>query len=183
MRFTLNYRGKLLANGKPEHKHEIRKMFHKQLKIFWKQTQLNSIFDLSSDPSKDSDSIIKCIKDFKFVPLICQKIGLVAEIEITLLRPEKPGKIVTQGGDIDNRLKTLFDALQIPKLSQIKKVKPQSGENPFFCLLEDDNLIQSVSVKTHQLLEHPNDSSEVLFFIHITPIPTDVFWSVQALFG
>jgi hypothetical protein len=35
-------------------------------------------------------------------------------LKITLLRPEEPGAIILQSGDIDNRLKTLFDALSVP---------------------------------------------------------------------
>ena len=87
----------------------------------------------------------------------------VANISITLLRPEPPGNIVVEGGDIDNRLKTIFDALRVPKLHEIP-----SGETdaiarmrpPFHCLLEDDKLITSVSVKTAQLLDISPDDKE-----------------------
>jgi hypothetical protein len=36
---------------------------------------------------------------------------------------------------------------------EIKNNTPGEGENPFFCLLEDDNLITKVSVTTDRLLE------------------------------
>jgi hypothetical protein len=37
----------------------------------------------------------------------------VAEIGLTFLCPEPAGQIVAQGGDIDNRIKTLLDSLKI----------------------------------------------------------------------
>ncbi len=95
--------------------------------------------------------------EFAFVPLVSAEMNVVAELSITLLRPEPPGGLITQGGDIDNRLKTLFDALTVPRQSNAlpSGVAPTKDESPFFCLLEDDNLITSVSVRTEQLLE-PN---------------------------
>jgi hypothetical protein len=41
----------------------------------------------------------------------------------------------------------------------------------FYCLLEDDNLITAVSVRTEQLLEPNNDPNQVDLFINVT---TDV---------
>ena len=92
-----------------------------------------------------------------------------AELSLTLLRPEPPGNLLTQGGDIDNRLKTLFDALTMPRHANALPVgaKPEEGEMPFFCLLEDDNLVTSVQVRTEQLLEPECDSSVVELFIFV----------------
>ena len=65
-----------------------------------------------------------------------------------ILRPEKPGGIIVQSGDIDNRLKTLFDALCLPpQTNQIPKDEGLSiNESPMYCLLEDDSLITSIKV-------------------------------------
>ena len=71
-------------------------------------------------------------------------------LNILFLRRDSPGKVIS-GGDIDNRLKTLFDALSIPNRSQIVGT-PESNESPFFCLLEDDSLITEVRVETDRLL-------------------------------
>jgi hypothetical protein len=50
------------------------------------------------------------------------------------LRADIPGKVV-QSGDIDNRLKTLFDALRMPA-SDLEMAEcasgPANGEEPFF---------------------------------------------------
>lgn len=48
-------------------------------------------------------------------------------MEITLLRPEPPGSIVSSG-DIDNRLKTLFDALELAKGTIIPSLFHPSGK-------------------------------------------------------
>jgi hypothetical protein len=107
---------------------------------------------------------------FTFVPLVNAEMNVVAEVSITLLRPEPPGGVITQGGDMDNRLKTLFDALTMPRHSnQLKPgMVPTAGEEPFFfCLLEDDNLLTTVAVRTEQLLEPDIDPSEVDITIHI----------------
>jgi hypothetical protein len=44
---------------------------------------------------------------------------------------------------------------------------PQMDEDPFLCLLEDDNLITGISLKTHQLFEPVQNRSEALLLIHV----------------
>ena len=41
-------------------------------------------------------------------------------------------------------------------------VTPTGDEAPFFCLLEDDNLVTAVSVRTEQLLEPVGDDASVV---------------------
>lgn len=89
----------------------------------------------------------------------------MAHLDITILRPEEPGSIVTFGGDIDNRLKTLLDALSIPKPDQIPQGDAQGNdEDPLHCLLEDDNLITGLNVSVDRLLGE-SDPSNVLVLI------------------
>jgi len=53
-----------------------------------------------------------------------------------------------------NRLKTLFDAMRIPEAGERYADRtPSEDEKPFFfCLLEDDKLLNKVSVETDDLL-------------------------------
>jgi hypothetical protein len=104
-----------------------------------------------------------------FVPLITQEMDVVAELTITLLRPEPPGGLITQGGDLDNRLKTLFDALTMPRHSNAlpSGAVPQPEQTPFFCLLEDDHRVTAVSVRSEQLLEPDIESTLVDASIHV----------------
>ena len=92
---------------------------------------------------------------------------LVAELDILLLRPEDPGSIV-QRADIDNRLKTLFDALRYPSIPQEIPARwsPADGEAPLFCLLDDDRLITRVNVDTDRLLAS-NSPDEVDLTIRV----------------
>ncbi|HZO42622.1 MAG TPA: hypothetical protein VFE97_25630 [Methylomirabilota bacterium] len=53
--------------------------------------------------------------EFWFVPLISQRAGLIVELDVLFLRPQLPGAVVSSGGDLDNRIKTLLDALRIPE--------------------------------------------------------------------
>ncbi len=142
MEFTLKFSGDLKANAGKEDKHLIRKEFHVQMKELWNHQPLRDHQDLKRE-------LIKNIGNFNFLPLVSEKLAFTAEIDIIMLRPGTPGKIITEGGDIDNRLKTLFDALRVPdNITALPKINsPDEDEDPFCCLLEDDNLITRVSVK------------------------------------
>jgi hypothetical protein len=188
MEFTLVYQGTLRANGSIKEKQDIRREFHKQLAELWKQEPLSSRTQnspvllnnvvttgmLSTDPT----SVMQKVNDFQFIPIVSSKLNLIAELDITFLRPEPPGCIVTQGGDIDNRLKTLFDAFRIPKESKEipKGDVPSPGENPFYCLLEDDSLITKVAVRTDRLLKPCTDSSFVELLIAVRTKITRMSW-------
>ena len=71
-------------------------------------------------------------------------------------------------GDIDNRIKTLFDALKVPSKADLDVERPESTE-PFFCLLEDDALITNFSVETDRLLGTPSmPANQVHLVIEVT---------------
>ena len=59
-------------------------------------------------------------------------------------------------------MKTIFDALRIPSgKSELGGYNtPQNGENPFFCLLEDDSLISHASIETDTLLQPTGNDSD-----------------------
>lgn len=175
MRFTLTYSGDLRANARPDHKHDLRKAFHKQLVMLWQQQPLvDNRWWFDGSKSKATVNLNREIGEFKFVPLVSPDLHLICELEIFMLRPGAPGAIITQGGDIDNRLKTLFDALRIPQNeSELPRgVPPEANETPFFCLLEDDVLISAVSVQTDRLLMPTTSTATVHLDIQVTTQPT-----------
>ncbi|MDP1740127.1 hypothetical protein [Polaromonas sp.] len=162
MRLTLHYRGILRANGTPSHKHDLRRHFHEQLATLWRQKPLAEQPELILPRVGNGYCLLRPLSGTVFVPLISEEMNAVAELEVSILRPEPPGGLLTQGGDIDNRLKTLFDSLTMPRhLNQLPPSAEQASDSPFFCLLEDDNLVTSVSVRTEQLLEPIEDKSVV----------------------
>jgi hypothetical protein len=115
-------------------------------------------------------SLIQQLHGFTFAPLVSQRVHLVAELDVQVLWPQAPGAIITSGGDIDNRLKTLLDALKMPSepTALPPGVGPQLGEEPFFCLLEDDSLVTKLAVDTARLLEPTGSTSEVELWIRVT---------------
>jgi hypothetical protein len=169
MKFRLYYRGSLKSNGKPNEKHNLRMHFHSQLEDLWKRLPL-------SEQSKDflnldyELSAIKKVSDVNYAAVVNSNNHLVAELDILMLRPEEPGSVVTQGGDIDNRLKTLLDALTIPKPDQVVSDKV-CIDRINHCLLEDDNLVTGLNVKVDRLLGS-NDPSEVILIIAISVTAT-----------
>ncbi len=164
MNFTLTYDGKLNANGDSRHKHKIRQVFHRQLAELWKASPLSQHGTL--DPS-----LTKKIGNYQFLPLTSRARQENAELKIIMLRPQTgPGFIIGEGGDIDNRLKTLFDSLRMPdKVEELPAGEdPAEGEDPFFCLLENDILITGLSVRTDRLLEPAQKNSYVKLLVEVS---------------
>jgi hypothetical protein len=79
---------------------------------------------------------------------------LACQLSITFLRQQAPGQLLGEGGDIDNRLKTLSDALRMPTKDEAQqaKIEPLADNDPIHCLLQDDALVTKVSVETDRLL-------------------------------
>jgi hypothetical protein len=189
VQFTLYYRGRLKSNAGPADKHALRQHFHRQLKRLWTQPPLADYVRMLL-PERLNDlglpeelSIIKKLHGFEFAPLVCEKVALVAELQIQMLWPQAPGAIVSAGGDIDNRLKTLFDSLKMPSETTAlpKGTSPSQDEKPFYCLLEDDRLITRVDVETDRLLEPDLDPAEVALFIRVRTRQLRVMWGTVGL--
>lgn len=103
---------------------------------------------------------------YRFVPLISRYFGTACSLNILFLRRDNPGNLIKSGGDIDNRLKVLFDGLTVPEHENHVDGPAQAGEDPFFCLLEDDALITDVSVTTDRLLL-PMETDEHIHNVHL----------------
>lgn len=95
-----------------------------------------------------------------FLPLISKSSKTFCEIDVTFLRQQAPGQLIGEGGDIDNRAKTLLDAMRMPSRTELDQISSLSQDvNPdlFFCLLQDDSLITKLTVETDRLLRSAND--------------------------
>ena len=169
MKFRLYYQGPLKSNGRPKDKQLLRRAFHPQLKDLWNHQPLNELAKDFLDPNKQELNVLdNSVEGWTFASVINAKHYLVAALDITMLRQEDPGSLVAKGGDIDNRLKTLFDALAIPKADQIPKDDaPRKDEQPFHCLLEDDRLITGLNVTVDRLLGAEIKPGEVLLIIGV----------------
>ncbi len=100
-----------------------------------------------------------------FIPLVTDNMDIRCGLEILFLRPEEPGMIV-RGADLDNRLKSLLDALRVPDTAD----GVESEDAPIFCLLQDDKMISEIKVTADQLLLLPKQASVT---------PNDVFLVVN----
>lgn len=167
MEFRLTYEGRLLGASKKharaEHKHEIRKVFHNQLKRQWDN---HRFLRHETDPHTGK-SLRETLagqfhhNGYEFVPIVNTRYDLLCSLDILMLRPDPPGAVV-QSGDLDNRLKTLLDALRMPSnQAELAGYEPSEGEHPFFVLMEDDQLVDRLAVESDTLLE-PTGSSEVV---------------------
>jgi len=109
------------------------------------------------------------VADCYFIPLIKESLSLVCELDILFLRKEEPGSLVKQGGDIDNRIKTLFDGLRMPNKEEMEFCGSDPIPLPFYCLLEEDTLITAVNIRTGRLLTQPDSNQfEVRLVIDVT---------------
>jgi hypothetical protein len=188
MEFRLTYSGELLAHTTdrrlPErslHVHKIRRHFHQQLKELW---QVHPVLTKSSNaytgaPPGNEQRFTR--EGFTFVPIATRELGLICKLDILLLRSGDPGDVLA---DIDNRLKTLFDALRMPsgpdelgRNTSQGIQSPGPGEDPFYVLLEDDSLITHVAITSDRILEPVDElpaANAVRLVLSVTIRPYDV---------
>lgn len=180
MRFTLYYRGLLKSNRGARDKQILRRHFHAQLRELWTHKPLSGFRAKPLDKSREDQTtnIVRRIGDFEFAPLVCERVSLVAELSVTLFRPQAPGALVGSGGDVDNRLKTLLDALKVPSEPNAlpQNDSPRPDEAPFHCLLEDDKLVTRLAVTTERLLEPGLDPNEVLLLVGVKTRVVETIW-------
>ncbi len=88
-----------------------------------------------------------------------------------------------QGGDLDGRIKTLFDGLKMPQPGNDYKGGPLDAD-PLCVLLEDDSLISDISIKSGKLLgNQAKDKHAVRLTIDVTIKVLRVFEQNQCLVG
>jgi hypothetical protein len=178
VRFTLTYEGQLPPSGDATQKMAIRSQLHPQLVELWNLEPLNGLHNLVEPGGKH----LSDCNQFTFASLVHDYFTLRAELEILMLHAGPPGRIIANA-DIDNRLKTLFDALSCPiNPQQIPGGwTPTPTEQPLYCLLQDDKRITRVAVETDRWLAAP-DPLHVRLFVRVrvwTPRPS--WGSVQIL--
>ena len=154
---------------------QIREYFHPQIKRLW------DIAPILKDPDSRSQTFIANSHGYtsinkeqliivsnpegatqKYLPLVCEQHGLTCSLDILLLRHGDERNALVSG-DIDNRVKTLIDALRMPVNGE---VRGDGKENPLYCLMSNDSLVSSVKVVADFLLAPPE---QVIEFPKTTP--------------
>lgn len=173
MRFRLTYEGELVStqdddskgreDNRRKQKHHLRQWFHPQLKHLW---ATHPMLKAKNAPRDGQTYIDRTAKDYdvygyNYVPLMRKGDHAICHIETLFLRRQMPGGLI-RGGDLDNRMKTLYDALRMPNNpAEMKDVLgPTNDEKPFFVLLEEDNLITHTAIETDILIDLPKDNSD-----------------------
>jgi hypothetical protein len=194
MRFHLVYNGQLPPSGnkpRPEWVRRIREAFHPQLKLLWEThsalRRLRSTAIVALNPAEflgvcsspfevDRDPSFPIQKGFvdlcapleregkRYAPLVTKALDLNCALRVLFLRQEDPGSLILNGGDLDNRIKMLCDALKMPD----KGADPRHlhDHDPLYCLMESDALVAAINVETGRLLQpqsdHPQEVSLVV---------------------
>jgi hypothetical protein len=186
------------------HKHALRRIFHAQLQQLWatnkflRETKIDRNTNLvrpiadagvarwgSSDAKGAmADVIADRYQEFgyRFVPLVREEILLLCSLHILFLRRDTPGSVI-HAGDIDNRLKTLIDGLRRPRHINelVGNEVPADGEDPFYCLLDDDKQVTHIEVETDTLLdpftgnEADNNKVRLVITVELRPYNVTLF--------
>lgn len=149
-------------------KQSIRRYFHKQLTNAWKTK--HPLRERSGNPAPvskrihgrvvwaggetDRDEFILSLGNKRYLPIVTSDLALVCRLDILLLSRDLTGVLRT--GDLDNRIKTLLDALRIPKMGE----NSDGDEDPLYCLMEDDKLVSELHVTADLLLAEPEQVIE-----------------------
>ena len=177
MRFRLLFSGEIKAHReldiKPPHKHDIRAYLSPQLERLWKTKaglqRYASVIGAKARGERGEqypEGSLYCEENrlagleyladlnkklnTRFIPLIVPTFCLRCRIDVLFLRPEDTPNHILQSGDLDNRIKTLFDAMRIPQNHEVV----DDGKT-HFVLLQDDSLISELSVVGDNLLTLP----------------------------
>jgi hypothetical protein len=106
---------------------------------------------------------------------------LHCHLHIRLFRPLDKEGIVFDGGDLDGRLKLLFDAMRVPldESELTTHSAPNTNDSDqwplFFCLMDDDRAITKLSIQSLKLLTpvppcpHPENYAECDIDVTIMP--------------
>jgi len=184
MEFRLVYDGSLPAASRDstrnKDKSRIRRVLGKQLKELWEthprlreRTEKKHAWQNRRGPNPDpsrgdkwsfmemwSRKYSRCGRHF--APFVTERSGAACGLEILFLRRDNPGDLIKSGGgDIDNRIKVLFDALRMPQTCDEIDGDPKDDDDPFYCLLEDDRLITEVKITTDRLLTAVPDGGHI----------------------
>lgn len=170
MQFRLTYEGEVPSSQSrvADAKMRIRKSFHVQLKRLWSTSHVlrDRTVEVEGPDGAErvslAESLAREYREFgyRFVPLAHRARQLHCQLEILLLRNDGMTRAIS-AGDLDNRVKTVIDALKRPRnTSDLGGFRtPEPGEDPFYVLLEDDELVSGLVVETGDLLS-PTDRGD-----------------------
>jgi len=177
LEFHLTYRGPVYSGGNrpngtqarkrlQQNKHALRLVFHQQLMRFCELPGVLVDGDTTYPYILDQGTV-RTIGKFKFFALGGKRrhgplLGDTAcKLDILLLRP-----LAVTVGDLDGKLKTIFDALHLPNAAQLTHVTESQMPRVTHCVVEDDDQITAVNARYDYLLDAKTDD-ELFVVIHV----------------
>jgi len=118
-----------------------------------------------------------------FAPLISKRNDLQCELDVTFLRQQASGQLIGDGGDIDNRVKTLLDALSVPPPAQADQFSDIGPSRLVYCLLQDDALVTKLAVETDRLLRPAESKFDLVAILQVVVRARRVTWGTIGLLG
>jgi hypothetical protein len=185
MRFTLHYEG-IVPSGnsaKPQDKHMLREVFHEQIKNIWSvppllhcsgylQKDVPMYQRYSNEPNPEVidlgylPDLVTEVGGIRFASIAHPALALLAELSFTFHFPHNLFRPIPSATstDIDNRLKTLLDALSVPRFTdQLPKGwTPTADQVPLHCLLFNDDRVVSLSARVEPCFRRLNEGSVLI---------------------
>lgn len=207
--FRLLYEGELPPSGNKSRvteKHEIRRVFHPQLRRLWQQKPSLKQYAFQwfhksaeragfVDPGPDKPELrlelgfqemgrFWARAGYELVPLVIPAFALQCSIEILLLRPEQT-EVFSEWADLDGQVRTILDALRMPdEPNETANATPEEDEHPLFCLLQNDKLITEVKITADRLLmlpcQHIGEHEKALGQLNILRYDSEGKWNFSA---
>lgn len=126
--------------------------------------QLRERFRHLLDEDGDSGASNVTIGGHHYLPLVRERHGLIADVEIMLLAPHG-----LRAGDADNRAKALLDGLTRPaNAEQVSASDSSDAAHPTFCVLDDDALINRLTLDARPWYGRPPGDRDSLAIVPVT---------------
>jgi hypothetical protein len=158
VKLTLTYRGPLPSKrrGVTDTKRALRHAFHPQIR-----DQVEPLIPADIKPKLHSP-----VGEFVFLAPVHRQLRTAVELDVLMLVPQQ----ATTAGDVDNRLKTLVDGLTRPaNLQQLEEAcDPADAAQPTYCLMDDDGLVQRLSVDARPWFDSTASTNEALVIVTAT---------------
>jgi hypothetical protein len=170
LRFSLKYEGELKSTTdrrtRVADKNRLRWHFSDQLEALLCRGDFSRIQTRNREPDNETGNGITLdlskigggeIKGVYYIPVIDRTFIAVCSLAIRLDRSERPGSLFEHGndgdGDLDNRLKTLLDALRVPhNENEARQHETEPNKRTCVCLFEDDSMVTALNIETRPSL-------------------------------
>ena len=154
MKLTLTYQGWLPSRrkGNTSVKADLRAAFHPQIYAQVRsRLTANSVADITT-----------ALEGHSFASVAHPAMRTAVDLEILLMTPKGKREI----GDTDNRLKTLVDGLTRPaNKEQLRDYKPPPGGGPLYCLMDNDALVNRLSVDSRRWFAPDTKNGDALVVV------------------